>query len=247
VNSRLPAIAPILAAFAWTIALMVDPGPYNAAAVLLIGVGMIMMAAVSVVGIIANGARWAYRLGLAVIAGTAVVATIRPIDAAWIVGLIVTSASAVLMFFPGVTGSVRKLPAAAGPPEKAVILSLVLLSAPFLIGVAATGGAGWAHLVAGLSGMGLAFIYSRVIPGGLVAVRFLWPLIAVALAVPMGLPSGALSVGLALVGGWLAWTEEARVAFHPPRETGSTYPIPPELAPQDILDAAQLDEKGRRL
>jgi hypothetical protein len=37
-----------------------------------------------------------------------------------------------------------------------------------------------------------------------------------------------------------------RDAFYPPTETGSAYAIPPELTPPEILDAADLDERGRR-
>jgi hypothetical protein len=37
------------------------------------------------------------------------------------------------------------------------------------------------------------------------------------------------------------------VAFYPPRETGKAYPIPPELAPKEVLDAAEIDERGRPL
>jgi hypothetical protein len=43
----------------------------------------------------------------------------------------------------------------------------------------------------------------------------------------------------------MAWHPEVKVAFHPPRETGRVFPIPPELAPKEILDAADLDERGR--
>ena len=42
-----------------------------------------------------------------------------------------------------------------------------------------------------------------------------------------------------------AWHPSLKVAFDPPTESGSTYAIPPELAPQDILDAAQIDDHGK--
>jgi hypothetical protein len=43
----------------------------------------------------------------------------------------------------------------------------------------------------------------------------------------------------------LAWHPSVKVSFHPPREVGSVFPIPPELAPSEIREAAHLDERGR--
>ena len=77
--------------------------------------------------------------------------------------------------------------------------------------------------------------------------RVLWPALAIALALPMGLLSGILSAALGVTVAVLAWDSAVKTAFHPPVESGSSYPIPPELAPKDVLDAAQIDDRGREL
>ncbi|MEX2652511.1 MAG: hypothetical protein WD473_08735, partial [Acidimicrobiia bacterium] len=100
--------------------------------------------------------------------------------------------------------------------------------------------------IVGLTAPLAALWYSRVLPGGLYAVRIIWPLITIGLALLQPAPVAIVSVVTAIVVLAMAWRPEVEVAFHPPRETGRGYPIPPELVPKEILDAAELDEKGRR-
>lgn len=243
-KSPVLAVAPLVAAVAWTVALIVDPAGYSNASILLIGVGLLLMGVVSVVGVVVVGGRWARRLGVGVVASCALVALLRPIDVAWLVALGLTALAAAALYAPSVTSRVRKLPAAAGPPTRAVILPLLLLVVPFVLGVVDEN-ASWPALLVGLTAPLVALAFARVLPGGLIAVRYLWPLLAIGLAFPMGVPAGVVSavsgVGLAA----LAADSSVKVAFHPPREPGTAYPIPPELAPPEILDAAEIDERGR--
>jgi hypothetical protein len=44
-----------------------------------------------------------------------------------------------------------------------------------------------------------------------------------------------------------AWNRGARLAVRPLLERGHPVPIPPELAPAEVLEAARIDRKGRRL
>ena len=224
---------------------MIDSGPYNAPAALLIGVGLLVPGAVSVVGIIAAGGRWAHRTALATLAGSLGLAAVRPIDAAWLVALAATVVSAALLFAPSVTGLIRKLPAATGPPEKAVVLALLLLTVPYSLGMTAWDGADWKHVTVGFAALAATFLFSRVIPGGLIAVRVIWPALAIGLSVPLGLPEGVVSAVSGVVVAVLAWDPAVKSAFHPPRESGTAFPIPPELAPREILDAARIDDRGK--
>ena len=80
----------------------------------------------------------------------------------------------------------------------------------------------------------------------LYVVRFVWPGIALVLAPLQTLPAAILSVALGLIVLIIAWHPSVKVAFHLPTESGSSYSIPPELAPQEILDAARIDDTGRR-
>lgn len=244
-RSPLPAATPLLAAIIWVLALAFEPGPYEWFAVLLMGVGLLAMATVSVVGMVVVGGRWARRLALGSVGACGLVALVRPLDGLWLAGLVAGAVAGASLFLPAVTLRIRKLPAATGPPARAVTLPLLLVVTPFLIGLAGYDTAAWPSLVVGLSAPLVAFAYSRVVPGGLWALRILWPLLAIALAVPAGWPAGAVSAVLGAVVAIIAWHPSVKTAYHPPREVGTTYPIPPELAPKDILDAAEIDDRGR--
>lgn len=237
---------PLVAALAWTGALVVQSDPMGEVGAMLAGIGLLITAAVAVVGMVVSGGRWSRRLAMVSIGMSLLVAALRPIDAIWIVALSLSGLAFFTMFMPAVTSRIRKLPAAAGPPQAATLIPLILLAVPFLIGVSLGEGSSWAALIVGLAAPLTAFLFSRVIPGGLFAVRVIWPALALSLspllAVPAGVLTGALAIGVAI----LAWRPDVKASFHPPAETGTTYPIPPELTPKDILDEAGLDERGRR-
>ena len=237
--------APLLAVVLWVVALLVDPGPLAAWSVFLVGLGVLETVTVGVVGVIVVGGRWAWRTAMATLALTLVLAVIRPIDILWWASLLASVVAGALYLLPVVTRGVRKLPAATGPPWRAVLTPLLLLGAPAFLGLAAWEGPTAATLVISLTAPLAALWYSRVFPGGLFAVRILWPLLALGLAAFQPVPAIAGAVTLGLVVAVLARHPEVKVAFHPPREAGTVFPIPPELAPPEVLDAARLDERGR--
>jgi hypothetical protein len=122
---------------------------------------------------------------------------------------------------------------------------LTLIGFPAVLGLAAWDVPSWATLVTGLSAPVAALWYARVLPGGLPMVRVLWPGLAFGLAITQApVPGWVSAVGGALVA-VIAWHPSVKIAFHPPRETGTRLPIPPELAPREILEAADLDEWGK--
>ena len=236
------AVVPLLVALAWTIALIVDPGTYGGWSVFLVCFGLLLCATVSVVGMVVVGGRWAYRMAWLSLAAGAALAVIRPVDVWWWIAMATTAASGVILV--GVASVIRRLPAATGPGERAVLVPLLMITVPLLIGMTGAGPR-WAALTVGLSAPLFAFGYSRVIFGGLVGVRVVWPLLAVVVGFFFDMPW--LFVPLVLGGGVaaLAWHPSVKAAFHPPREVGSTFPIPPELAPTEVLDAARVDDRGR--
>ena len=61
---------PLMAALAWIVALLIDPGPYDDGSIFLLGFGLLTMATVATVGMILVGGRWALRTGYAVVAAT---------------------------------------------------------------------------------------------------------------------------------------------------------------------------------
>jgi hypothetical protein len=245
VKASLAASTLLVTSLLWAIALAVEPTPLGLAQASLVSFGLVVDSTVALVGMIVVGGRWAHRLGLGVLAITAVIAVIRRVDPLWVLGVVATTISVVALGSPGLTRGIRKLPSASGPPPRVVAVPLLLLGVPCLLGLTGADATVWAMLTVGLSAPVAAFLYSRVVPGGLLAVRMLWPGLALGLAPLLGVVCGVITAVLAVVVLTLSWHPLAKTAFHPPVETGSAFPVPPELVPDEVLDAAEIDDRGR--
>jgi len=210
------------------VALIVDDGGRGAGSVLLMGLGLLLMGATAVVATVA-GARWGRRLAFAAIGAAVLTAAARPIDLLWCLALALTVLAAAAMFSSPAASRAAALSAAAGPPQRAVAVSLILLSAPFALGAASLE-ASWAELTTALSALAVVFAYTRVAPGGLFALRYLWPALAVGLAPLMGLPAGAVSAVLGAAVFGLGSHESVKTAFHPLLEPAAAFPAPPRPA-----------------
>lgn len=236
---------PLLAAILWAGALAADPGPLAPASIFLVALGAMATATVGMVGITVTGGRWAHRTSIATLGAMLMLALVRPIDAWWVAALLCTLLGGVALFSPALTKEIRRLPAASGPPLRAVLIPLLLIGFPFLLGLAAWSRPSPGTAVIGATAPLAALWYARVLPGGLVAIRVVWPVLAAGLA----FTQWALPSVVALAGGaataTLAWHPSVKVAFHPPRAQGTAHPIPPELTPREVLDTAELDERGR--
>lgn len=246
VRSSLLAAVALASALVWTVALIVDSGPFAGAPTLLIGLGLLTSATVATIGMIVVGGRWAHGLGLVTLALTVPLAVARDVDFMWVLATAVTTLGFVALLSPTLTSTIRKLPSASGPPPRALAPALVLLVAPAVLGLVGNDAVAWALLVVGITAPNAAFLYSRVLPGGLLTIRLAWPLLALALAPLLGWLAGTTAAVLAATVAVSAWDSSVKASYHPPRETGSTFPIPPELAPKEVLEAADIDEKGRR-
>lgn len=207
---------------------------------------VVVLSAISVIGMLVGHARWARRLALGSIVIHLSTAATSEASVWWWMGLALSAAATVGLVGPGMKGVVRELPAALGPPPEAVVLPLLLVGAPLLIAGAATAGIGpwqWgAIMIVWVS----AVVYAKAWPGALLATRFLAPLSLVAAGIS-GLPLGWVTVFLAGVVLRHAWSPNARLAVRPLVQPGTRVPIPPELAPQDILNEAGYDSSGRRI
>lgn len=245
-KSPILAATTLMSALVWTVALVIDSDPFEAAPALLIGVGLLATATVATVGMIVVGGRWAHRLGLGSLAISILIAVFREIDVMWAVGIAATGIALIALLSPTLTSTIRGLPSASGPPPRAIAPALILLVAPAILGFVGNEATPWALLVVGLTAPNVAFVYSRVFPGGLLAVRLLWPIMTLALTPLLGWLAGITAALLAVAVGAAAWHQSVKASYHPPREVGTTYRIPPELTPTEVLDAADLDEKGRR-
>lgn len=222
---------------------MVDAGIYSPLSVLMIGLGLIEMATIGTVGLILVGSRWAFRVLVLTTAVTLFLAVMRPLDAVGIVGLGLSGLALIWLLGPGPTGMVRQLPAASGPPPKAVIVTLLALSAPLIMGLVPVS-ANYAVVVFALFSAISAFLYSRTVAGGLLLLRVGIPIVAVGLAIPMSAWHAITALALSAAITFYAWSSDVAVAFRPLVEKGTTYAIPPELAPREILESARIDEQG---
>ncbi|HEY7468029.1 MAG TPA: hypothetical protein VIC07_00680 [Acidimicrobiia bacterium] len=238
------AAAPLLAALLWVASIVVSPGRLTPGSVLLVGLGLIGTATVAVIGMVLTGGRWARWASGAMLATCLVTAALTPIDGLWIVALVATASALVIVLAGGSTRA-RRQQQAVGPPAAAVALPVLLLLFPAWLGLAAAEDTVVATMIVGLLAPVAALWYTRVLPGGLLGVRLVWPLLALASIPAQGLAPAIVSGAGAVAVAVLAWQPAVKHAFHPPREVGTNYPIPPELTPREVLDAARLDDEGK--
>ena len=236
---------PLLAAILWAGALAAAPGHLAPVSIVLVAVGSMATATVGMVGITVTGGRWAHRTALGSLVATLVLAVVRPVDGWWVAALLCSLLGGVVLLSPTMTRGIRRLPAASGLPLRAVLIPLFLIGFPFVLGLGA-----WDRPSAGTAVIGsaaplAALWYARVLPGGLLAVRVGWPALAVGLAFTQWVVPALVSLTAGVAVALLAWHSSVRVAFHPPRTLGTAHPIPPELTPREVLDTAELDERGR--
>lgn len=246
VAMRTPAIISALliaATGTWTLVLGRGLPARDDSAIILIALSLWVATVASVTGMLVVRGRWARRLGLAVTGGHALVSLVAPTDAFWGAAAVLSAGTAVAIAGPWLDGHIRARPAASGPPTRAVLVPLILVSVPLAAGL--TGGGGVIGLVVGWGALVAAYWFIRVLPGALVVVRVVWPAFALATAWPLGWPAGAVVVALSGVVTVIAWHSSIRASVVSLVERGSVVPIPPELAPPEILDAADIDDRGR--
>ena len=238
-----PAATPLTSALLWASALIAEPGPFSSAATFLVGIGIIGMATVGLVGTVLAGGRWAQRLNLSAQGVTLVIAVLRPIDIWWMIALAMTVVAIIFVLVGPVEAAVRKLPSATGPPKRSVVVILMLLATPAVLGLVAYESATTPTMIVGLSGPLVAYWYSRILPGGYYLLRLGWPAMAIALAFAQDPAAATATVGWGAAVAIAAWHPSVRVAFYPPRQRSAAFAIPPELAPSEILGAADTDQR----
>jgi hypothetical protein len=92
--------------------------------------------------------------------------------------------------------------------------------------------------------MGGLVLYTKALPGAVLAVRQILPASFLVLGIWVG-RTGLVMMLAGLGVAVLAWQKDAKLAVRPLAAPGTRVPIPPQLVPSEILDAAGLDEKGR--
>lgn len=233
----------LLTTAAWTVVLATSTVNRSGMGIVLLAVSLWIATVVALTGMLVARARWARRLGLGVTAAQGALALLIPLGAWWGVALILSALTAVSLGGPWLDGVIRGRPSASGPPTRAVLLPLILIGVPYLLGY--SDAAGLEALIVAVAALVAAFWFIRILPGAVAAVRIIWPALALGLAFSMEWPAGVTTAAAAVAVATLAWHSSVRHAVHPLIETGSRVAIPPELAPPEILDAADVDDSGR--
>ncbi len=236
----------ILALLVTTIGLIVDPEPSAPIAVTLVGTGLWTLGTAGVIGMTISRSRWAYLTAWMVILAVGVLAVITPIGVFWAISVALGAATAVGLIGLGARSIVRGRPAASGPPVAAVAVPVVMAATPLLLGFSSWSDAGWLELVIGVSGPLVALWFMKTLPGALIMARVLWPACLLGAAPWMEPTSMVTTTAIAVVVALAAWRPEVKTSVRPLTTRGSRVPIPPELAPRDVLDSAGLDDRGRR-
>lgn len=208
--------------------------------------GHLLLVAIAIVGSLVGAARWSVGLGVGLAGVLAVPAVVHPITAAWIVMVAAAGLAMAGLAGTGLRAAVRQRPPADAPPRKATSLVLGALSSPIVVAGLQPEGVTTADWLLTAATIALAAWYTRAKPMALWATRLVLPLLAATAAFVIALPQAFAAVVFFALLTWLAWTKDARIAVIPLAAPGRSVPIPAELAPEDILDAAGLDSRGRR-
>lgn len=235
----------LAAAVTWGVA-VAGSSRWDESSAVVFGVVIIVAAAVAIVGMVAGASRWAFRLAVGLSAALVAAGLTMPLTTPIVLAMGLAALALAGLGGTAMRGMIRQRPAADGPPPNSVTLGLLLLLSPGVWAFVTRTGMNSAALAAAvLCWVGMA-VYLKATPVSLVTARIALPVSLGVLAAFSGWPTGALIASTAVGAGALAWTVEARIAVEPLARPGSTVPIPPELAPRDVLDAAGIDDRGRR-
>ena len=244
-----PVFAPaslLAAAAAWTLTLAFGEPEIGSTAATVAAADLLIVTLVAIIGLVVTRAQWARRFSLVVIGLMAVMALAMPISNYWVIALLLSGLAVAAVTGPYLDDYLKP-PETGGPPPKSVVLLLLLLTLPgvaaFLSGSPLSAPA-WALVIGSPI---VAWAYGKAMPVGLWAARTAIP--ALGLAASWGLDWWAIVLLIAAIGGeaWLAWSKEVGLAVSGPNRAPATrgLPIPPELAPREVLAAAGLDDHGR--
>jgi hypothetical protein len=235
----------LLSTISWMAVLVTAGGPFAPDAGAVLGADLVILGAVATTGMLLGASRWALRLGIGVGVVGLALAVALPAGPLWAAAVAASGLSTALLAADWTDAVVRGRPAASGPPRESVVLSLALVALPGVAAVLGRQGLEPVHWsVAGISAL-TAFVYARALPGALVAVRWLMPALLIGAAVAADGLERAAWVVLAAALAALGWRTGVRLAVRPLARQGTAVPIPPELAPTEILDAAGIDDRGR--
>jgi hypothetical protein len=231
-----------------TLFVAIGDTPYAPSSALLGAGGLLVLTIVGVAGMLLARARWSRLTLLLCAVAWLAVAAASGRSALWIVLVAVAAATLTALSGPWLGRWLRRLPSATGPSPVVAALLLSLAAAPAAVGLSSPGGVAPGPMAWSVWSVVLAVAVGRAVPGSLTAVRVVSPVLALGAGIAAGLPGVLVTPAVAALPTALAWRREVRVAVVQPAPTRSTtVPFPTELVPPEILAAAGLDDRGRRV
>lgn len=210
-----------------------DPRPWQRGTAFVLIASLLIASALAVVAILIESSRLGYRLGVATVVIEATIALLHQRTTPWYIGVVLIAATSFALADPRLGGWIRGRTSTAPVPTKAVILAMILLTAPGVAALVSLGDdPGALPWLAGLSWLAL-LVYARRLPGALLTARAGPPLLALG---TLWLPSPGrwLWLGLMVAATYVAASSDVRLAVRPLIQAGSRLMIPPELAPEHI-------------
>jgi hypothetical protein len=235
----------MLAGFVWGLRLISAPGPFADSSGALLAIGLVVVSAVSSLGMILSRGRWARRLGVAVLATEVVLALVMDLDQWGVIALAATLPAIGLVAGPWLDGFLRRLPPSEPIPPAAVALGLGLLAVPGLLALSSPGGIEVIHWVVAVLALATAWAFARALRVGLWSARVVIPIALVGAALASSPRGLLLGLALAVTCAVLAWSEPVDRAVTPLLATAAGVAVPPELVPPDLLAKAGYDDRGR--
>ncbi|NNC93584.1 MAG: hypothetical protein HKN80_13960, partial [Acidimicrobiia bacterium] len=140
----------MLAGVMWGLRLINAPGPFAESSGALLAVGLVLISAVSSLGMALARGVWARRVGAAVLAAQVALALVMDLDGWGMTTLAATLLAIGLIAGPWLDGFLRRLPPSEPIPSAAMALGLGLVAVPGVLAASSPGGIEAAHWVAGV-------------------------------------------------------------------------------------------------
>jgi hypothetical protein len=235
----------LVTSLTWAGALTLSSQPWTPIAAGVIAAGLVVTAAVAVTLVVVQSSPVGYRISWGLLAVEALVASLQPMSGVWWTGVLLIAATGALLTDSTLGGWIRQQPPPTPVPASSLALCLTLLAGGPVTALASPSiDLTWLPLLTFCAWLVL-FWYVRRWPGRELAPRLASPLLAVGGLLLPG-QAGWIWVVAMLLAAVLAWTAGSRLAVRPLVERGHPVPIPPELAPADVLHTAGIDDKGRK-
>jgi hypothetical protein len=215
---------------------------------MLLGLDLVLLSLVAAAGLLIARSAWARAMGILMALAPLPLLIIEPDRDLLIWGAAGFSMLTLAMLLsPGVARWVGTSHDDSGPPRTAVAFLTGLLFSPAVSAATSPSGTTTPLWLLAAAGPLVAIGYSRASVGALWAARVATMPLCLAAAMTAPLAGGVLVIGYGLVITTLSWQRSVLLATAPLTPLPSPgYRIPPEMTPAEVLEAADLDESGRR-